>query len=211
MTPRWLRVALLAFVQVLLVSNPASAQTIYKHTDAHGRVTYSSSPPQGATGQVEKIESDNDRNVIATPEPTPKGDSGLTQRLLDRQSLRAKLAADVAAARKRLADAQAALEKGREMSDDDRQWTLSRVDAGAKLNSEGKVSGRDGNVVCGVQKTDDGKWIKKDDGSYAVSCPSIGVPNEQYRERIAKLEAEVADAERALDQALQNQRRNRPD
>ena len=47
---------------VLLLAQPAAAQTLYKLIDKNGKVTYSDSPPKDFDGKVEKVEVDPNRN-----------------------------------------------------------------------------------------------------------------------------------------------------
>ena len=62
--------ALLCSLLALLLANSAGAETVYRHVDAEGNVSFSSTPPK-AGEKAEAVEIDPDRNVIA-PHTTPQ-------------------------------------------------------------------------------------------------------------------------------------------
>jgi hypothetical protein len=104
------RLALVAVLFLYLLAATASAQTLYRWTDAQGRVQYSDRPPKDFKGEVVKIEPDVQppppppivKPRPATPEavkPAEKAEGDLNSRL---RANREKLAADVERARERL-------------------------------------------------------------------------------------------------------------
>lgn len=64
-----IKIRLLCAALALLLAGSAAAETVYRHVDADGNVSFSSKPPK--TGEkAEAVEIDTNRNVIA-PESTP--------------------------------------------------------------------------------------------------------------------------------------------
>src|SRR6187455_2127778 len=59
---------------VLLLAQPAAAQTLYKLIDKNGKVTYADSPPKDYDGKVEKIEVDPNRNRATILPPGTSGE-----------------------------------------------------------------------------------------------------------------------------------------
>jgi hypothetical protein len=176
----------------------ASAQGHYKSTAADGKVTYGDSP----TGSARALNIPPDTNIIASPRSEGKDDR-FSRTVSERRKLRDALQAQIDLAREKLAAAEAALAAGQEVGEDERQWTQSFPDPGQKPDKEGKVRGRGGKVVCRVARTASGE--------NRTFCPPIPVPNEAYYARIARLEAGVSAARSALDEAVENYRRNAPD
>ena len=68
------QISLLTAALTLLLAGGASAETVYRHVDAEGNVSFSSAPPK-AGEKAEAVEIDPNRNVVA-PHVTPE-----TQRL----------------------------------------------------------------------------------------------------------------------------------
>lgn len=181
----------------------AHAQVLYKYVDEKGRVTYSNEPPgPGDTRSVTRIEASPQTNVVESARPNATT-ARIAAKLAERDSKIDQLKAEVEAARKRLAETEAARDGGKDVRDDERQWTISRPDPGAKPDKDGKLPGRNGTVTCQIRTAPDGEK--------RAFCPPIPVPNEAYYERQNKLNQAVADARRALEDAEHDARRNTPD
>lgn len=97
------------------LSSVVSAQTMYKYTDANGKVTYSDEPPKPGE-KATLIKADKGANVITLPKP--KGTAA--QRESDRQSVASQRDKDqrelgnaTRAAEKSFDEATKALEEGR--------------------------------------------------------------------------------------------------
>lgn len=109
----------------LALACPAMAQTVYKSVDAEGRVSYSSSPPPEAAGDLVE-------EVPIAPGPTEQEQQearrrageleGATRRAeRERQKKADKTAEAVSAAERELDDANLALDEARIQGDDDWQ------------------------------------------------------------------------------------------
>lgn len=95
------------------------AQTLYKHVDKDGKVTYSDKPPkEGDGGKASKVTVDTSANVTKHVNKDSKGNaqkfSDVKARGDARIALRDKLQADIKVAEKTLEDAKKALEDGRQ-------------------------------------------------------------------------------------------------
>ncbi len=95
------------------------AQTLYKHVDKDGKVTYSDKPPkEGDTGKATKVTVDTTANVTKHVNKDSKGNaqkfSDVKARGDARIALRDKLLGDIKLAEKSVEDANKALEDGRQ-------------------------------------------------------------------------------------------------
>jgi len=95
------------------------AQTLYKHVDKDGKVTYSDKPPkEGEGGKLSKVTVDTTANVTKHVNKDNKGNvqkfSDVKARGDERISLREKLQGDIKTAEKALESAKKALADGRE-------------------------------------------------------------------------------------------------
>ena len=59
---------------MLILAQPAAAQTLYKLIDKNGKVTYSDSPPKDFDGKVEKVDVDPNRNRATILAPGTAGE-----------------------------------------------------------------------------------------------------------------------------------------
>jgi len=182
---------------------PCQAQTLYKHIDKDGKVTYSDQAP-GKDGTARALEIDKDLNVSQAVKTGTEGKpQGIDERIAQRQALRNKLRADIVKAQAKLDAAKIALGSGRDPRDDEWQPTISNPDDAGKPNAQGKITGRGGLVEC--------VKVKNADGSERINCPAISVPNVDYPKRVQALEDTVMQAEEELRAAEQAYRRNAPD
>lgn len=184
-----IRLLLLALT-LLGFASAASAQTLYKWTDAQGRIQYSDRAPKDFKGEVTRIEPD------AQPEPAPatppkvapakaqdgkqieKAPDDLNTR---RRNLRAKLAADVTRARDKLEAARKAFEEAEGPQVGERQVVQQRFARGTQPQTP--------RSNC--------REIVASDGKKSLMCPAL-VPGESYYDRIRLLEEAVARAEEEL-------------
>ena len=167
------------------------AQTMYKWTDAQGRIQYSDRPPKDFKGEVTRIESDAQPPQAPAWLPPkavePKAQEGkqLEKAPGDmnsrRRALREKLAADVTRARERLEAAKKALDGAEGPQVDERQVVQQRFARGTKPATP-RSNCRE---VVGA------------DGRKSLMCPAL-VPGEGYYDRIRLLEEAVAKAEEDL-------------
>jgi hypothetical protein len=167
-------------------------RTLYRWTDAEGRVQYADKPPAGFKGEVTRVEVDLDANVrpLAPAKPqriAPDVLRDVTPPSADiakaRREKRAKLEAALRAAQDKVAAAKAALEEGGAPKDDEQQVVQRRYAKAQASKSN-----------C--------RTVKEGDKT-SVVCPSL-VPGEPYYERqksleetLRRAEAELADAEAA--------------
>lgn len=187
MTNAWSRGLMAAWV---VTSGLAMAQTLYRWTDAHGKTHYGDRPPKDAIGLI-RVETGPDTNAFTAPlVPVPKaapliGDApekaAPPDRATQRRETRERLRAEVTRARDNLALAKKKLADGGDMQDDERQVVQQRsgkgpVTAVARQNCR-QVPGKDGKI--------------------STMCP-VSVPNDQYYERMGKLEDAVREAEEAV-------------
>lgn len=183
---RFARCAALATLLAIGVAQ-ADVRTLYRWTDAQGRVQYSDKPPPASfKGEVARIEVDTDSNTSAaeTPRPPRVAPDVLKDVTPDvgkaRREKRAKLEEAVRKAEQRVAEAKAALEQGVEPKEDE-QGVIQRRYAQPQA----------GKTNCRVVTEGDRK---------AVICPAI-TPNEQYYERQKSLEEGLRKAEQELNDA----------
>ena len=183
---RFARAAALALSLAIGVAH-ADVRTLYRWTDAQGRIQYSDRPPPASfKGEVTRIEVETDGNTSApeaprAPRVAPDVLKDVTPDInRQRREKRAKLEEAVRQAEKRVAEAKAALEQGGEMKEDE-QGVIQRRYAKAQPN---KANCR---VVAEGEKK-------------VVICPAI-TPNEQYYERQKGLEDALRKAEEDLSDA----------
>ena len=193
----FLSAALLAAALVASTLVLADTRTLYRWTDAQGRIQYSDKPPTGFKGEVTRIETEFD-----TPEPHPAASPraplvppevlrDVTPPAADiaktRRDTREKLEAAVKKAEQKVAAAKAALEGGEDPQDAERQVVQRRFSR--------PQSGRSN---CRAAADANGRTI--------FNCPS-SVPNDEYYERIRGLEEDLRKAEEELDRAKTAYRR----
>ena len=194
------RLALAAALATLLLAAPAAAQTMYRWTDAQGRIQYSDRPPKDFKGEVTKIEADLQPAPpppSAKPGPPParaepakaaeKPAGDLNSRL---RANREKLAADVDRARERLEAAKKARDGDTGPGVDERQIVQQRFAKGTQPATP--------RSNC--------RQVPGKDGKPQLMCPAL-VPGEAYYARIKELDDAVARAEEDLDRAEQAYRR----
>jgi Domain of unknown function (DUF4124) len=113
----------------------AQSSTVYKHVDKDGKITYSEKPPakddpkakdkpdskpDEKSGGAKKIGMDNERNVIKSYSPRSSGDGVNDAKSFDRRVERnANLRSQLEDAQRELEEAKAALEAGRDPTDDE--------------------------------------------------------------------------------------------
>ena len=178
-----LRAACVAAALAVLTVH-AQTRTLYRWTDAQGRVQYADKPPAGFTGEVTKVEVDLDANV--RPLQAPKAQRIAPDVLRDvtppdaakaRREKRAKLETALRAAQDKVAAAKAALADGGEPQDDERQVVQRRYAKAQASKSNCRT------VTEG--------------GKSSIVCPAL-VPSERYYDRMRGLEEEVRKAEEEL-------------
>jgi hypothetical protein len=191
------RLAVLAALAAIVIAAPAAAQTMYRWTDAQGRVQYSDRPPKDFKGEVTKIEADAQPPPpppMAKPparsepaKPVEKAAGDLNSRL---RATREKLAADVERARARLEAAKKARDEDAGPGVDERQVVQQRFEQGTQPATP--------RSNC--------RQVPGKDGKPQLMCPAL-VPGEAYYARVKELEDAVAKAEEELENAEQAYRR----
>ena len=192
------RHAPLAVLIAILLAAPAAAQTMYRWTDAQGRVQYSDRPPKDFKGELTRIEADAQPEPpppLAKPPPAkveaakpadkPAGD--LNSRL---RATREKLAADVEGARARLEAAKKARDG----------------DAGPQVDERQVVQQRFAKGTQPATPRSNCRQVAGADGKAQLMCPAL-VPGEAYYARMKELEDVVAKAEEDLEIAERAYRR----
>jgi hypothetical protein len=171
----------------------ADVRTLYRWTDAQGRVQYSDKPPPPSfKGEITRIEVETDSNTSAVEAPrAPRVAPDVMKDVTPdvnkaRREKRAKLEEAVRLAEKKVAEAKAALEQGGEPKDDEQGMIQRRY---AKVPA--------GKTNCRVIPEGDKK---------AIICPAM-TPNEQYYERQKSLEEGLRTAQQELDEAERAYRR----
>ncbi len=184
------RAAALSVCAALAVSAAmnASAVTFYKWTDKDGGVHYGDAPPKGFHGKVTRVDVDPAAHAVAPP-AAPSGttqavpalpEAAPTDMLTQRRETRARLEQNLAQARARLDLARKALAEATEPNPDEWQFVQGvRPAAGSPQVARSNC-----------YKTTTGTTV----------CPSR-VPNEQYFQRLDRLQAEVEAAQKAVDEA----------
>lgn len=184
-----IRALLLSVVLIGFVSLSVG-QTLYKWTDAQGRIQYSDRPPKDFKGEVTRIESDAQppQSPAWVPKAAaPKAEEGRQVEKATgdinsrRRALREKLAADVTRARERLEAAKKALGEAEGPQVDERQVVQQRFARGTQPKTP--------RSNC--------REVVASDGKKSLMCPAL-VPGEGYYDRIRLLEEAVARAEEDL-------------
>jgi hypothetical protein len=192
------RAASLALL-VALAAVPAAAQTLYKWTDANGKVQYSDRLPKGFTGEVTRIEIESDKTTLP-PAAVPPAAAGKPADVASppaediaakRRATRARLEARLARARDSLDAAKKALSDSESPEPEERQIVQQRATSGG-------MHGMTARSNCSQEKDSNGNTI--------VMCPTA-VPGPEYHERVAKLEEDLRRAEEELSAAEQAWRR----
>ena len=195
-----MRASALLVAALLAFTAEAPAQTLYKWTDAQGRVQYSDQPPKNFKGEVVRIEPDAAPTPAAVapkpPLPVAKEPAAKTSQepvadiAAKRRALREKLAADVERARAKVEAARAALDNAGGPGVDERQVVQQRF-------AQGKGP---------AQPRSNCREVVGKDGKKALMCPAL-VPGEPYYERIRNLEEALKRAEEELEVAERAYRR----
>jgi hypothetical protein len=196
-------------ILALALAGSAAAQVLYKWMDDDGKTQYSDRPPKNFKGTVTRIEPDEQPPPgapyrAAGPNAKP-GEEGFVQPpdvAAERRELRRKLAADVAAARERLAAAKLAIEVSSAPQDDEKQMIQRRTDQVSNLPGTGSATSGGGLAFGRSNCT----TAKNADGRPVTTCPT-SIPNDAYYERIRKLEDDVRAAEENLATAERAYRR----
>lgn len=184
-----MRALLLSLVLAGFVS-PALGQTMYKWTDAQGRIQYSDRPPKDFKGEVTRIESDAQPPQAPAWVPRAAPPAAQEGKQLEkapgdmnsrRRALREKLAADVTRARERLEAAKKALDEAEGPGVGERQVVQQRFARGTQPATP--------RSNC--------REVVASDGKKQLMCPAL-VPGEGYYDRIRALEEAVARAEEEL-------------
>lgn len=194
-----LRLALPLLVTVALYAGTGAAQTMYKWTDAQGKVQYSDQLPKNFKGEITRIEVDAPPSPPPLPvvkpaapksEIAPSAEKPAGDPATKRRAVREKLAADLLLARERLETARKARTEGEDVSVDERQVVQQRYAKGTQPGTP-RSNCRE---VVGV------------DGKKAMMCPAL-VPGEAYYERMRLLDEAVARAEVEVEEAQRAYRR----
>ena len=200
-----LHAALLVLACGLAAALGASAQTLYKWTDAQGRVQYSDKPPKDFKGQVTRLDSEDYPPAVVRPVPQPaaKGQDGKADLNSQRRAVRERLAADIARARDKRDAAQRALDEA-QPTDDERQVIQQRVSKGGNSKPQ-PIANRDptqarptGGGMHGMSADRTNCREVVTNGRKAVVCPTSIPGGEAYRERLKALEEALAAAEEEL-------------
>lgn len=221
--------ALVAAVGIL----PAAAATVYKWTDADGKVYYGDKPPKGFKGEVTRVEIDPAATATAPRPPPPQPAPPVTVEpvaaptpapdlLTQRRALRAKLEANLAAARERLDLAKKALAEVSDTQPGEQQYTQRQVDpasvnpnavgaAGtaapaASANPDPTQTTPTKGGAFGMAPRSNCRTAVGANGKSVLVCPTL-VPGEAYYERVATLEAAVKHAEEDVEEAERAYRR----
>jgi hypothetical protein len=166
----------------VLAAAPVFAETIYKYVDGEGRVTYSSVPV--ANVQPEKrLALDSATNVVKPP-PAISG-NGQSQRLREMQARR----------------------ENREQARDEvvlAQQALDAAEAALIAGQEPLPGERTG--ACVANRGSGASCMTLNSAGMAVQGNFTSRFDEDYFQRIARLEAEVEKARVRMQQALANER-----
>jgi hypothetical protein len=212
------RVAALGIAWAVALAAPTAAmaqQAFYKWTDKDGKVQYADQPPKNFTGPVTRVEFDAQPDAAALPPVTKASAKGEEAGppppdvAAKRRALREKLGAELTRARENVAAAKQALADAGSPGDSERQVIQQRVDKknpmpGAGSASTGGMFGS-GGMHGGAQRSNC-RTVKGSDGHAVTTCPTI-VPNDEYYERIRKLEEALQKAEEELAAAEEAYRR----
>lgn len=180
------RVVLAALL--LIASSVALTQTLYRWTDSQGKTHYGDRPPKDAIGLMRIDTGPENTNTMPAPpvappprRPTPVAEApkeGVPDRATQRRETRDRLRAELNRALENLEAAKKKLADGGDMQDDERQ-TVQQRGGRPPVTTQARQNCR----------TETGK-----DGKPVLMCP-VTVPNDQYYDRMAKLEDAVKRAE----------------
>jgi hypothetical protein len=113
---------------MLALSFAASAQTVYKHVDKDGKVTYTDTPPSNDQA-AQKVDIDTERNIAKPLGSKPlQAKQSADSQLKRRADAEATLEKEIERARARLDLAREELEKGKEPRDE--EWMTGGVQSG---------------------------------------------------------------------------------
>jgi hypothetical protein len=176
---------------------PAFAQVLYKWVDQDGKTQYSDRPPKGFKGELIRIDTEVEKS---TPPPTPPAPAPATAPAATkapvediaakRRANRTRLEDQLEKARKKVEAAKDALAKAESPDPEERQIIQQR-------SAGGGMHGMAPRSNCRVEGTGKDK---------VLMCPTF-VPNEEHREKVAKLEEDVRKAEEELAEAERAWRR----
>jgi uncharacterized protein DUF4124 len=215
-----------AFLPCLLLAalSGVQAQTLYKWTDAQGKVQYSDRPPKNFDGPVTKIEPDQQPTPTPVPvapkaapptEASKANEDSLAGMAARKREMRERLGANVERARARVEAARKALDEAKDVpGDDDRQIIQQRVAGPGNRGTPQGLPNPDttqarttGGGMHGMTARSNCRDAKSADGKTVTICPS-SVLKPEYFERIEKLEEELRKAEAELELAQEIYRRN---
>jgi hypothetical protein len=195
-SPKVAEVAFPLVVAAACAAGSAVAQTLYRWTDAEGKVQYSDRPPKNFKGEVTRIEADVEKatlpaRTVAPAAAPPTEQKAAAPRETDiaakRRATRAQLEARMERARENLETARKALADGENPEPEERQIVQQRVTPRALKDMTPRSN-------CRVDVIE---------GKKTIICPTA-VPSTEYHERVNRLEeavrqaeAELADAESA--------------
>jgi Domain of unknown function (DUF4124) len=207
-----LRIGRALFLAIAVLAVPASdacAQVLYKWVDDDGKTQYSDRPPKNFNGTVTRIDPD-EQPTPGVPYRVPAAGAKRTDESFvqppdvagQRRELRRKLAADVAAAREKLAAAKSMIEATGTPQDDERQVIQQRSDKASPAASSTSAT----TAGTPASARSNCTTAKNADGHTVTTCPTL-IPNEAYYDRIRKLEDDVRAAEESLAEAERAYRR----
>jgi Domain of unknown function (DUF4124) len=204
----------LAAIVLCLVACGAMAASFYRWVDQGGNVHYGDHPPKNAL-ELTRIEVDPAPEAQAPPAPRAaipnkelRREPAAPDLAARRRATREALDARLQNARQKLDLARAALAKAAAPEDDERDIVQQRHEVGTSGRPDSPGSENSGDALgtggmLGMAPRSNCRQSTGKDGKQVVICPTM-VPNDKYRERIARLEEavrkaeeEVADAERA--------------
>lgn len=190
-------------VVLALLSTTAAAQVLYKWVDANGKTQYSDKPPKDFKGTVTRIEPESPLNTVPLlPKATPaaKSSTGTPVDIArERRERREMLQLRVDAAQAKVDAAKKALAEGSESTESDRQAIQQNI---TPPNSGKGIGGG----MHGITPRQNCRKVKDAAGKEALVCSSA-LLTEEYRERVSKLEADLAKAEEELASAEEAYRR----
>lgn len=175
---------------VAFACGATAAQTFYKWTDAQGKVQYSDVPPKNYKGEVTRIEIEADKTPPPARPPEPRPVPAETRAVegkppedigARRRATREQLEARLERAREKVEVAKKALEESEGPNEDERQVIQQRAAPGGQHGMTGRSN-------CRVETNGQVKWLM---------CPTT-VPNQDYFDRIARLEENLRKAEEEL-------------
>jgi hypothetical protein len=187
--PRGLIVAV--FTALLVATSAmAFAQALYRWTDAAGKTHYGDRPPKDAIG-LTRIDTNAETNAMGAPLVPPKSAPAVeaavkppADRATQRRDTRERLRANLDRALEKRDEARKKLADGGDLQDDERQVVKQRSGLGPVTPNARQN--------CRQERGQDGKL--------ALTCP-VSIPNDQYYDRIARLEEAVRQAEAEVEAA----------